>query len=216
MAKREAGSKSKKPKAKGLPLKGGKSARSRKPAAAAASGNVVQLNNFRPPSQADEESFAVYAEKVRKQDKRIQDAADALRGEKGSLNGIYTAMKESGISINRIKVLKMTIKEEKRTPRDRLAEAREMAWQAKVINSPAVQLGLFDGLIKEPTLDEWAAMGEQAGLAGEGADEAPGKEGSPEYQAYLSGWKKGQKVHADKLLSDMGEQPGAAADQPVH
>lgn len=215
MARREAGSgKKAKPKKKpagGLALKGGSG---RKPKAAAS--NVVNISNFRPPSQADEESFAVWSEKVRKQDKRIQDAADALRGTKGELNGIYSAMKEGGISQQRINVLKKTIKEEKRQPRDRLAEAREMAWQAKVIKSPAIQLGLFNGLLVEPTLDEWSQIGEAAGLAGEGADGAPGKEGSPAFQAYISGWKKGQKVHADKLLESMGEQPGAGAGEPVH
>lgn len=170
----------------------------------------------RPPSNAETESFVVYANQVRAQDKKIQDAADDLRAEKGKINGIYSAMKESGISRQRIAVLKKTIKEEKRAAVDRMAEAREMAWQAKVINSPAVQLGLFGDLLKEPSLEEYKAMGEHAGRNGESIDEAPGKPGSPENAAYCEGWHIGQKENADKLVEQMGHQPAGDGKTAVH
>lgn len=225
MARREPGSskgktsKKKPAQVGGLQLKGGKG---KKPAAAknakAKGDDRPSRLTGRPPSNAETEAFVIYAEKVRAQDKKIQDAADDLRGEKGKLNGIYTAMKESGISRARINVLKKTIKEEKRAAADRLAEAREMAWQAKVINSPAVQLGLFGDLLKEPSLDEYRAMGEHAGRNGESIDEAPGKPGSPENKAYCDGWHVGQKENADKLVEQMGQQPApaAAGSEKVH
>lgn len=219
MARREPGSSKgksgkKKPAPGGLQLKGGKGAKP-KAAKAKAEDRPSRLTG-RPPSNAETESFVVYAEKVRKQDKKIQEAADALRGEKGTLNGIYSAMKQSGISQARVNVLKKTVKEEKRSAADRLVEAREMAWQAKCINSPAVQLGLFGDLLKEPSLDEYRGMGEHDGRNGESIDNAPGKAGSPENLAYIDGWHVGQKENAEKLMEQMGQQIAGDDTTAVH
>lgn len=167
----------------------------------------------RPPSNADAEAFAVYAEKVRKQAKLLADATAEASSQRAALRGIYAAMKDTGITTMRINVLKKTLKEELRPPAERVREAREMAWQAKTLNSPAVQLGLFGDMLKEPSLEEYEAMGEHAGRQGETIDQAPGKPDSPENRAFCTGWHRGQKENADKLVEAMGHQP--APDTPA-
>lgn len=174
--------------------------------AAAGDSKARELPNFRPPSNAETEAFQIIAEKARAQNARIRKAAEELSGEKGKLAGIYDTAKEQGIPASRLRVLKKTLKEELRDQGERLVEAREMAWQAKVLNSPMVQLGLFDGLLKEPSQDEYRLMGRHAGRNGESSDSAPGKPGSPEHTAFMDGWKEGQKENADKLVEQMGHQ----------
>lgn len=215
MARREPGSsKAKKRRAVpkgGLELKGGKGTKPK--AGKTKAGDRPETLLSRPPSNADAEAFAVYAEKARKQNKLLAEAIAAASGERGALRGIYGAMKESGITRMRIEVLKKTLKEELRPPAERVREAREMAWQAKTLNSPAVQLGLFGDMLKEPSLEEYRAMGEHAGRQGETIDQAPGKPDSPEHKAFCEGWHVGQKENADKLVEQMGHQ--AAPDTPA-
>lgn len=215
MARREAG-KSGKGKAKVVASSGrkAKSGDSKKPAKA--DGKARELPNFRPPSNAETEQFTIIAEQAKKQNARIKTAQEELSREKGKLSAIYDGAKESGMQASRLRVLKKTLKEELRDQGERLAEAREMAWQAKTLNSPMVQLGLFDGLLKEPSIDEYRLMGQHAGRNGESVDNLPGKPGSPEHTAALEGWKIGQKENADSLVEQMGQQPAAADVETRH
>lgn len=175
-------------------------------------GGATGANARSLPTPGDTESFAVWAGKASKQASIVQKAQELLSSERGALGGIYTSMRDAGISASRIAVFKKTLKEEKRDPADRMAEARELAWQAKVLNSPMVQLGLFVGLLNEPTLEEYELMGEHMGRKGESADLLPGKEGSPERTHAMAGWKKGQKENADKLADKMAAGGGVEED----
>lgn len=206
MAQREAtGTRKSKPKSAKK-----KAARSKK-IDGAEGANVVHLSNMRPPSAKDEESFVIWAGKIKRQRVLVKKAEDALRSERGSLGTLYTAAKEGGIPGERLRILKQTLREEDRDAAERLAEAREMAFQAKALKSPMIQLGMFDGLLKAPTMEEFELMGEHAGKNGESIDGAPGKPGSPEHTHYVSGWKKGQAANVKALEKTMkagGEEGG--------
>lgn len=175
--------------------------------------NVVHLSNMRPPSAKDEEAFVIWTGKIKRQRVLVKKAETALRSERGSLGTLYTAAKESGIPAERIRILKQTLKDEDRDPAERLAEAREQAWQAKSLKSPMIQLGMFDGLLKAPSMEEYELMGEHAGKNGESIDGAPGKPGSPEHTHYVSGWKKGQATNVKSLEKEMSK--GAGGGKPA-
>jgi hypothetical protein len=168
--------------------------------------SAVQLSNYRPPGLADETLFLNWAGKIRKQGAVVDKQSDMLRTERGSYAELFAAAKEAGVPADRLKVLKKTLKEEKRDPGERMAEAREMAFQAKALNSPMVQLSFFDGVMKPPSPAEWELQGDADGFAGI-KENPPGKPGSDEHAHYMSGWKAGQKRLAEKTLK--GDKPPA-------
>lgn len=167
----------------------------------------LSLSN-RPATRADEEAFRVWAEKARRAYRSVRKALELVQSERGVLSGIYTSAKEAGIPAERVRILKLTLKQELKEPAEVLSEAREMAFQAKVLKSPLVQLGLFDGLLKEPSLEEYELMGEHAGRNGEPIDNAPDNPGSPQHTHWISGWKKGQKENVKALEKSMGAGDG--------
>lgn len=174
---------------------------------ARAAAKAAGPTNQRPATRGEEESFVIWAGKARRQLSLVRKAADVVQSEKGILSNIYTAAKEAGLSAERVRVMKMTLKRELREPTEVIAEGRELAFQAKALDSPLVQLGLFDGLLKEPTVAEWELIGEHAGRNGESIDSGAPSPGTAQHVHFVSGWKKGQKANADKLAADMGAKP---------
>lgn len=161
----------------------------------------VRLSNYRPPSLKDETAFVTWAEKIRRQDKVVQKMMEDVRTERGSYAELFAAAAEAGIPKDRLRVLRKTIAEEKRDPGERMAEAREMAFQAKALKSPMVQLGLFDGIDKPPSMEEWALAGKADGLKGITSN-PPGKPGSDEHTHYLAGHKEGQAELAKNTFGE--------------
>jgi hypothetical protein len=208
MAQREGGSSATRPKAKkkAAKPKGQKvDTKALKSAAKAAAAGVkkgaeeVRLSNYRPPSQKDEEAFLIWEGKIKRQGKVIDKLMDGVRTERGAYAQLFAEAKEQGIPADRLRILKATLKEEKRDAGERMTDAREMAWQAQVIKSPVVALGLYDGVLKPPSMEEWEVVGHADGIKGVTSN-PPGKPGSPEHTHYISGHKAGQKVLADKTF----------------
>ncbi len=162
----------------------------------------VKLSNYRPPSLKDEDNFLNWHGKIFKQAKVIKTLQDQMRTERGAYAELFAAAKEAGIPGDRMKVLKLTLKEELRDPGERLAEAREMAFQAKAIKSPMVQLNFFDGVLKPPSMEEWEVLGYADGQKGITAN-PPGKPGSQEHAHYSNGHARGQKELAEKTFGEV-------------
>lgn len=202
MAKREGGSSpARKPKGQKVNAKALKGAAKAAAAGVKKGAEEVRLSNYRPPSLKDESAFVTWAEKIRRQGKVVDKMMEDVRTERGSYAELFAAAAEAGIPKDRLRVLRKTIAEEKRDPGERMAEAREMAFQAKALKSPLVQLGLFDGIDKPPSLAEWEVVGKADGLKGITSN-PPGKPGSEEHTAYLAGHKEGQGELAKNTFGD--------------
>lgn len=142
-----------------------------------------------------EEAFCLWHDKIAKQDVALDKAKKLQQSERGKLGELYKEAEEAGIPKDRLRVLKLKLKMDKLTDKlEPVNDQRELAWQMKATGdkSQFVQLGLFDAL-KEPTLEQWEAMGEKAGLEGQPIDNAPGKPGDDKHAHWCSGWKTGQR-----------------------
>jgi len=207
MAKREGGSSAARPKRKGPAAPKVKAGNLKAAAKAAATrtkqaAEEVKLSNYRPPSQKDADVFETWRAKIVRQGKVVDALMLDVRTERGAYAELFAAAAEAGVPKDRLRVLRKTIAEEKRDPGERIAEAREMAWQAQVIKSPMVQLGLFDGVMKAPSVAEWEVMGYADGNKGITAN-PPGKPGSPEHAHYSNGHARGQKELAEKTFPEV-------------
>lgn len=212
----------------------GAKAKAKKPAKAKLSADMKKMAKGKPTTGQElgighnhgiysakaEEGFCLWHDKIARQDLVLEKAKKLQQSERGRLGELYKEAEEAGIPKDRLRVLKLKLKMDKLTDKlEPIADQRELAWQMKATGdkSQFVQLGLFDAL-KEPTMEQWEAMGEEAGKRGDPIDNAPGKPGEDKHAHYVSGWKKGQRELANSagmFGKKDGESGGDGADTPT-